>query len=88
MKSRRQLQEEYDRLYEAYTQAQSHIRRLERERYHLRSVMMMQAVEDWLNEEEYYGDPIEAVEEQVPQRNEVQVRGFAPDNNDTNVKMK
>ena len=87
MKSRRQLQEEYDRLYEAYIQAQSHIRRLERERYHMRSVMMMQAVEDWLTEEEYYNDDVEDMPKDAVQT-EVQVRGFAPDNNDTNLKMK
>lgn len=70
------LIEENARLLDERDRMMDYIRRLERERYHLRGLMMIAALDEWFSEEE----GVEPVEE-APVPTEVKVRGFAPQEN-------
>lgn len=82
MRKKDDLIEENARLLDERDRMMDYIRRLERERYHLRGLMMIDALDEWFSE----GADAEPVQEDAPK--EIKVRGFAPDNNDTNAKMK
>lgn len=63
-------------LIEEREQMLRYIHRLERERYHLRGLLMLEALDEWFAEDAVE----EPVEEAVvlPPAEDVKVRGFAP----------
>lgn len=82
--TKKELMEKYQALLDERGQMEAYIRRLERERYHLRSLMMIEALDEWFSEDEYYEQADN--DEQEPQLKEIQVRGFAPVNNESKTK--
>lgn len=73
---KKDLLEENQALLEERDRMLNYIHRLERERYHLRGLMMIEALDEWFSED---ADD-EPVEEAGPVQ-EVKVRGFAPQEN-------
>lgn len=75
---KKDILEENARLLDERERMMRYIDRLERERYHLRGLMMIEALDEWFSESADEPDD----EEPMPVTAEVKVKGFAPRNND------
>lgn len=79
--TKKELTEKYQALLDERGQMEAYIRRLERERYHLRSLMMIEALDEWFADEDGEEEPDDVTGFKPVA--EVKVRGFMPtDNNE------
>ena len=75
---KKDILQENARLLEERERMSRYIDRLERERYHLRGLFMIEALDEWFSEGSAEGE--EPVDEAGALPAEVKVRGFAPNN--------